>query len=218
MEITLNPPQTPTPFAEQSADLSQVADDAADMEQALEIYRPVVLPAGDALLFYEASASARLVEHLAEVIEGEGPLTDGNLFRKVARAWGLERTGARVVERLRTLVPEEFARTIETDAIFYWPERADITSWERVRVAEAGNDASRRPIDEVCLEEISALAHHVLAEAGSSSREDVAHSVCRLLGTTRIALDAQARVDEALERLIALEIVLNIEGEVRLVA
>ena len=217
MDITLNLPQTQTPFAEQSADLSEVDDDTTGVEQALEIYRPVVLPAGDTLLFYEASASARLVEQLALVIEGEGPLTDANLFRKVARAWGLERTGARVVERLRMLVPEHFARTIETEAIFYWPAQADITSWERVRIADA-DDTSRRHIDEVCLEEISALAHHVLAQAGNSSREDVAHSVCRLLGTTRISPDAQARVDEALERLIALEIVLDIEGEVRLVA
>ena len=218
LDITVNPLQTQAPAAAQPDDRARVADDAAGVEQALEIYRPVVLPAGDASLFYAASASARLVEDLALVIEGEGPLTDANLFRKVARAWGLERTGARVVERLRTLVPDRFARTIETDAIFYWPERADITSWERVRVAEEGNDASRRPIDEVCLEELSALAHHVLAQAGNSSRADVARSVCRLLGMARIPPDAQARVDEALERLIALEIVLDMEGMVRLVA
>ncbi|MEO6321624.1 MAG: DUF3320 domain-containing protein, partial [Polaromonas sp.] len=218
VEVDVDTLEAQAPSVEQLTGQAVVADEVAGRNQALEIYRPAVLPAGDALLFHDAGASASLVAHLTLVIETEGPLTDANLFRKVARAWGLERTGARVVERLRTLVPDSFVRTIETEAIFYWPAHADITSWERVRIADAGDEMSRRRIDEVCLEEISALVHHVLSQAGNSSREDVARSVCRLLGMTRIAADAQARAEEALERLIALEIVVDIEGEVRLVA
>ena len=193
-----------------------LADAAAGAGQALEIYRPATLDAGDPLLFHDASASDRLVAHLTQVIEAEGPVTEGNLFRKVAQAWGLERTGARAVERLRTLVPDRMVRTIEEEQLFYWPAQADITSWERLRVADAGDASSRRRIDEVCLEEISALAHHVLSQAGASSRQDVAHSVCRLLGMSRIPAQAQGRTDEALDRLIALEIVVDIEGQVRL--
>ena len=203
---------------QQGSELDGVVDETASASGALEIYRPATLPAGDPLLFHAVSASASLIEHLTLVIEAEGPLTDANLFRKVARAWGLERTGARVVERLRTLVPDRMVRTIETEAIFYWPAATDITSWERIRIADASDELSRRRIDEVCLEEISTLAHHVLSQAGSSSREAVARSVGRLLGMTRIPVDAQARTDEALDRLIALEIVVDIEGQVRLVA
>ncbi|MDB5869829.1 MAG: hypothetical protein JWP96_2161, partial [Polaromonas sp.] len=193
-------------------------DETASLLQTPEIYRPAALPGGDPLLFHEAAASASLVEQLTLVIETEGPLTDANLFRKVARAWGLERTNARVAERLRTLVPDRMIRTIETEAIFYWPAGADIASWERVRIAEAGDELTRRRIDDVCLEEISVLAHHVLGHAGASSREDIAHSVCRLLGMTRIPVDAQARTDEALDRLLALGIVVEIDAQVRLVA
>ena len=184
--------------------------------QALEIYRPAVLPAGDPLLFHAAGASERLVEHLTAVIDAEGPVTEGNLFRRVARAWGLERTGARVVERLRVLVPDRMVRTIEEDEIFYWPAGSDISAWEQLRIADAGDELTRRRIDEVCLEEVSALAHHVLQQGGASSRQDVARSVCRLLGMTRVPADAQARTDEALDRLIALEIVAEQAGRVRL--
>ncbi|MEP6588687.1 MAG: DUF3320 domain-containing protein, partial [Polaromonas sp.] len=203
---------------EQGSAQEALQDEIAVISQALEIYRLTRLPGGDPLLFHDASASASLLEQLALVIETEGPLTEGNLFRRVARAWGLERTGARVVERLRALVPDSMVRTIEEEEIFYWPAQADITSWERLRIADASDEPSRRRIDEVCLEEISALAHHVLSQAGASSRQDVAHSVCRLLGMTRIPADAQARTEEAIDRLVALEIVVEIEDQVRLVA
>ncbi|MDB5744780.1 MAG: hypothetical protein JWR68_3095 [Polaromonas sp.] len=198
--------------------LAKAPDETAGPAQALEIYRPAVLPAGDPLRFHDAGASAGLVEHLVQVIEAEGPLTDANLFRKVARAWGLERTSARVVERLRALVPDSLPRTLEDEAIFYWPAQADPASWERLRIARAGDEASRRRIDEVCMEEICALAHHVLSQAGASTRQDVARSVCRLLGMTRIPADAQARTDAAIDRLMALEIAVEVAGEVRLAA
>ena len=191
-------------------------DPAPSEQEALIIYRPTTLPAGDPLLFHDPSASTALVEHLAHVIEAEGPLTETALFRKVARAWGLERTGAKVVERLRTLTPERFVRTIEEEAIFYWPAQSDTASWEQFRIADA-SEPSRRRIDEVCLEELSALAHHVLQQAGASSRQDAARSVCQLLGMSRIQEEAEARANEAMNRLIASEIVVEIEGQVRLV-
>ena len=195
-----------------------MADALAGPGQALEIYRPATLSGGDPLLFHDASASASLAGHLVLVIDAEGPLTDANLFRRVARAWGLERTSTRVAERLRALVPDQMVRTIETEAIFYWPAGADITSWERLRIADAGDESSRRRIDEVCLEEIAALSHHVLGQSGASTRQDVARSVCRLIGMTRIPADAQARTDEALDRLIALEIAAEMDGRLRLAA
>ena len=208
-------PQSDAGPAPQSAAVP-VPDGISGEQQALTIYRPTSLSAGDPLLFHDPSASVALVEQLAQVIEGEGPLTETALFRKVARAWGLERTGAKVVERLRTLTPERFVRTIEEEAIFYWPAHAETQSWEQFRIADA-SEPSQRHIDEVSLEELSALAHHVLQQAGGSSRQDAARSVCQLLGMTRIPEEAEARANEAMNRLIASELVVEIDGQVRLV-
>jgi hypothetical protein len=52
------------------------------------------------------------------------------------------------------------------------------------------------------LEEIGALVAHVLEEAGSSTRQDVARTTCRLLGMARTPADAEARVAAAIDRLI----------------
>ncbi|CAN5480190.1 DUF4011 domain-containing protein [soil metagenome] len=189
----------------------------ASEQAALTIFRPAALPAaGEPLLFHGASAAEELIAHLVHVIDAEGPLTETALFRKVAHAWGIERMGARVSERLRTLTPERFVRTIEEEAIFYWPAQSDTASWEQFRIADA-SEPSRRHVDEVCLEELAALAHHVLQQAGASSRQDTARSVCRLLGMSRVPEEAEARANEAMNRLIASELVVDIEGQVRLV-
>ena len=225
MQLSAPAPAGPEAVAESEADQapdagsleSATAPDAIAIEPAaLPVYRPASLPAGDPLLFHDASASAQLAEHLALVIETEGPLTETALFRKVARAWGIDRVGAKVSERLRTLVPERFIRTIEEEAIFYWPADADTGAWEQFRIA-SDSETSRRRVDEVCLEELAALAHHVLQQAGASSRQEAARSVCLLLGMSRVPEEAQARVGEALDRLMAAELVVDVAGQLRLV-
>ena len=207
----------PSPSASAPPGSLPTAPDALALEHvSLSIYRPASLPAGDPLLFHDASASAPLVEDLAQVIETEGPLTESALFRKVALAWGIERIGARVSERLRTLAPERFVRTIEEEAIFYWPAGADTGNWEQFRIA-GDSETSRRPADEVCLEELAALAHHVLQQAGASSRQEAARSVCQLLGMRRVPAEAEARAGQALDRLLAAELAVDIGGQLRLV-
>ena len=225
VQLSAPAPAGPEAVAESEADQapdagsleSATAPDAIAIEPAaLPVYRPASLPAGDPLLFHDASASAQLAEHLALVIETEGPLTESALFRKLARAWGIDRVGAKVSERLRTLVPERFIRTIEEEAIFYWPADADTGAWEQFRIA-SDSETSRRRVDEVCLEELAALAHHVLQQAGASSRQEAARSVCLLLGMSRVPEEAQARVGEALDRLMAAELVVDVAGQLRLV-
>ncbi|ABM36526.1 DUF3320 domain-containing protein [Polaromonas naphthalenivorans] len=206
----------PAPESEAAQGLPMEPDGFPGEEEILAIYRPASLPAGDPLMFHDASALPDLEEHLAHVIEAEGPLTETALFRKVAHAWGIGRIGAKVSERLRTLTPERFVRTIEEEAIFYWPAQSDTASWEQFRIADA-SEPSRRHVDEVCLEELAALAHHVLQQAGTSSRQDAARSVCLLLGMSRVPEEAEARANEAMNRLIASELVVDIEGQVRLV-
>ena len=187
-----------------------------EQQAALAIYCPATLHAGDPQLFHGACAAETLIGQLAHVIETEGPLTETALFRTVARAWGIERVGAKVSERLRNLTPERFVRTIEEEAIFYWPAQSDTEAWEQFRIADA-SEPSRRHVDAVCLEELAALAHHVLQQAGVSSRQEAARSVCLLLGMSRVPEEAEARANEAMNRLIASELVVDIEGQVRLV-
>jgi very-short-patch-repair endonuclease len=199
--------------AVKSVEVGRTAVNASDA-QPLRIYAPAPLPSGNPVHFYEFRSTAKLTQHLALVVEAEGPVPEMVLFRSVARAWGLERTGSRIVERLRSLIPRELQRTIESGKTFYWPKDAQPNTWNEIRVCDQ-NEASRRHTEDVCLEELAGLALYVLKHAGESRRPDLARSVCRLLGMAKTPTESVERVNSAVERLVAIGMVSDLEGAVR---
>ena len=132
----------------------------------------------------------------------------------MARAWGLERTGSRIAERLRNLIPGDLLRTNEGSSTFYWPKNALPTTWNSYRVCDH-SEASRRHTDDVCLEELSGLVLHVLIHAGASPRADIARSVCRLLGMARTPAESEARVGAAADRVVTLGLASDVDGSIR---
>lgn len=179
------------------------------------IYAPATIASGDPVSFYQASSSRALTEHLQLIVDAEGPLPEAVLFKRVARVWGLDRTGSRISERLKALMPRSVSRTNEETATFYWPVAAEPQSWNAFRVSDE-SESSRRHVNDVCIEEVSALVRHVLHQAGSAPRQDVARSVCRLLGMARTPADAEGRVIKVIEGLIASNAVVESRGGVRL--
>jgi very-short-patch-repair endonuclease len=166
------------------------------------VYAPATVEAGDPVSFYLAQSSKRLADQLQLVVEAEGPMPEMVLFRRVARAWGLERTGTRIVERLRGLVPHPVARTTEAHETFYWPTGVEPTTWKGLRIADV-TEGSKRHVAEVCIEEVKALVQYVLHDSADMSRADVARTVCRLLGMARTPAEAERRVLDAIELLAA---------------
>ena len=165
-------------------------------------YTLAPLPKGTPDTFYEHGSSASLQAHILAVVNTEGPVLDTVLFKRIARAWGLERTGPRIVERLRKLIPSSVSRTVEGDKTFYWPSASQPAQMLRFRVANA-DEPSRRHISEVCLEEVGALMRHVLEQAGGSSRQELARTSCRMLGMNRMPADAEARALAAIDLLVS---------------
>lgn len=165
-----------------------------------QVYSPTSLMAGDPLQFYESSSSSSIALQLRQVIEAEGPISELVLFRRVARAWGLERTGTRIVSRLRDLVPPSVGQTVEDKVTFYWPTSDSSGNWTGFRLANQ-EESSRRNVAEVAIEEVSNLVMHVLEVGGAAPRSDVAKSVCRLIGMARTTADAESRVNLSIELL-----------------
>ena len=148
------------------------------------------------------------------VVDTEGPIPELVLFRRVARAWGLERTGARIVQRLRGLIPTSINKTTEGNTIFYWPAGSSPETWRKIRVANH-EEHSRRNVGDVCLEEIACLVQHILHHSGGAPRQDIARSVCRLIGMARTPADAESRVNMAVNVLIANKRLADVGGYVR---
>lgn len=172
-------------------------------EIQLPTYTAASLPSESPDAFYERSSNQTLSNHLTTVISKEGPIPEAVLFRRVARAWGFERTGSRIVERLRTLTPSGAARVGEDDQTFYWPEGDGVVAWRTFRVA--GEDpSSRRHVDDVALEEVGALMLHILDQGGRTSQSELARVACRMLGMSRVTADSEARAIQAISRMARL--------------
>lgn len=178
-------------------------------------YAPVTLGTRSPDAFYEYRTAALLTEQMAQVIDGEGPVSEAVLFRKVARAWGLERTGSRIVERLKALAPSAASKTYEGSNTFYWPKSVQYGSLSHFRIADE-TATSKRHIDEVCIEEISALVLQMLHQVGSAPRHDVARSVCRLVGMAAATVTAVARGVVAIDSLKGSGKIIEAEGKIRL--
>lgn len=181
----------------------------------LPVYAPVTLSMKSPDAFYEFKTGPLLTEQMAQVIDSEGPVSEAVLFRKISRAWGLERTGARIVERLKALAPSSASKTYEGSAVFYWPKSQPHASLSYLRIAD-DTASSKRHIDEVCLEEISAIVLHVLQQAGSAPRQDVARSVCRLVGMSTATAPAVARAVLAIQSLRDMLKIIETDGSIRL--
>lgn len=160
-------------------------------------YRALEPAGGKPEAFYEFSSKAEIRKQLLDVLNAEGPIADAALFRRIARAWGLSRTGRRIEELLRGLIPGHLNNTRAGDICFYWPEGVHPAQWDGFRVA--GSDAaSRRSIEEISLEELGNLAVFILTEHGGTSFEDLARSICRLQGVARTTSDAETRIRQSL--------------------
>ncbi|NMK46890.1 DUF3320 domain-containing protein [Achromobacter sp. Bel] len=177
------------------------ASGSAGVAGGVPVYLLATLDGGDTDAFYSRANNSLVTEQLRTVIETEGPVAETVLHRRVARAWGLERTGVRIVERLRALTPMDVGQTEEGEATFYWPAGVQPEAWKGFRGA-GDDDAARRRIDDVCLQELANGVLHVLAMAGNAPKADVIKSVCRMLGMARTLADAEARVGLAVSRLV----------------
>lgn len=172
----------------------------ATSENGPPVYPSAQLEQHEKSTFYSPTASSTLREQLLQIVALEGPVAAMSLFRKVARAWDMDRTGPRIVERLAFLIKSDVTKTKDSGATYYWPPSVDPKSWTGFRIA-GQDDSSQRNVADVCAEELGNLVAHVLKNNGASGETELARSVCRLLGMLRTTADAEARVLSVVKRM-----------------
>ncbi|TWI67730.1 AAA domain-containing protein [Pseudoduganella lurida] len=174
------------------------------------LYLPVTLPPADPERFHDSASADTLRHQLGRIVQEEGPVAQSVAFRRITRAWGLARSGARIEKHLAALLP--VATTADG---FLWPAHLDPATWTGHRLP--GPEAeSKRAIDEVPLEELGNLAVYVLGQLGSTTQSGVARAVCRLLGIARTTAEAEARIGRALVHGRVADLVTVTEGVVAL--
>jgi hypothetical protein len=142
--------------------------------------------------FTSSRSDTKIRADLAAVINAEGPIERGELFRRVARAWDIARLGNRVEERLDQLLPRGGAVTCNGGR-FFWPADIDPRSWRGMRTCQDMAPDSLRHINQVCPEEVANLGAWILANNGRMTPASLAKKVCELVGMSRVSEEAQKR-------------------------
>jgi very-short-patch-repair endonuclease len=141
-------------------------------------------------------------KQIAQVIQGEGPISRSLLVRKVLQSWGVARTTSRVERHLDELMKEMELRTTESEgSVFYWPMELDPERYEQFRVAE--DDQDRRNAEDLPPEEIANALKELLFNQGSLPVEDISRETVKLLGYSRTGSALERAVQAGLQAAIS---------------
>ena len=148
--------------------------------------------------FFAKSYDKVLLPMIGHVVEVEGPVLDAVLARRIARAHGWQRTGARIQERVVGLATSAHRGTTEDVGTFFWP--ANVGAGVVIEFRRAADD-SVRLVDEVCLPELIALAREVLASGLTA--EAAVLAMARELGLQRLRAASRGRFEEAMTQALS---------------
>lgn len=145
--------------------------------------------------FFDTSYNEQLKAMVEHVVAEEGPVLDLAMARRISRAHGWQRTGARIQERVEEVARMRFKTTVESVGRFYWPEH--LAPGSAVPFRPVGPD-TQRSMDETCMEELVELAR--IAVDPTATDDDNLVAMARELGLLRLRASSRGRLEEALRR------------------
>jgi len=132
---------------------------------------------------------ATMIEH---VIAVEGPVREDVLAKRIARAHGWARTGARIRERVAEVAAKGHPSSKEDVGTFYWPPEADVNApWPFAEPVPG----ITRSIDEIALPELISFAQS-LRRQGLQEEEGLT-VIARTAGLQKLRKAARDRLETA---------------------
>jgi hypothetical protein len=148
---------------------------------------------------------------ILEVVEVEGPIEDELLLRRIREAWGVGRSGHRIRENfdyaIRILAQREAITRFESAFTC-----ANTSQLEVVRVAAGEDDAGHRSVAQISQLELMIAVRSLVEDAHRVSRDELTREVSRLFGWLRRGPDIAPALDQAVERLIENDMLIEDEG------
>lgn len=138
--------------------------------------------------FFTADYDVALEAMIAHIINIEGPVREDVLSKRIARAHGWARTGKRIRDRVFQLAEQQYLSTSEEVGQFFWPKGTDISKWDEFRYSENGS----RPVDEISIQELKALARKVAHE--NEAINDRVLAMAHLIGIRRVTEEVRERL------------------------
>lgn len=144
--------------------------------------------------FYEYAYDAVLKPMIEWIVQHEGPVLDAVLARRIARAHGFQRTGARIQERVEHLARQRFGSTEEAAGSFYWPD--GVTPGTEVTFRWPTDEDSTRGVEEICEQELLSLARTVISSGKSG--EEALIAMAREIGLMKLRAASRGKLEAVL--------------------
>ena len=152
--------------------------------------------------FYDRSSTPAMQTVIMQILEKEAPIQRDALVTTVRQAWGFNRAGTKIQERVaacvRSLPTEKRPKLVGT---FFWPNGIDPSTYTAFRTPDAG-DPNPRPIQEIPPEELANAALALIGQYGSMTRDDLLRSTANIFGISRLGTNVKDAVENALQKLV----------------
>lgn len=161
------------------------------------IYRPTVFQNTRHPDWLYYGEPADIAPDVIQVVHAEGPIHGELLVQRIARRYGLWRTGDRIqeyVERAITLALRQ--RQIEQRGAFFWPSNP-----ATLVPRQPASDGEPRPPQFIAPEEIEAAARLLIEDNYPMPREALIKETARWLGFKRVGPNVDAAIRKALASL-----------------
>lgn len=163
------------------------------------------------LEMHDPNARPEIRRVLQEILRAEAPIHEERLLTTLREAWGVGRAGHRIRDAVDGAVRELERRgdCRKSGPFLYTPGQEE---YEHARVPDPEDESTRRKAEHVAPEEFEHAVYWLVRDAHTIEQPDVVRSVARIFGWNRSGPDITAAVDDAIERLIAGEWIVDSGG------
>lgn len=147
----------------------------------------------DADRFFDPDYEPTLTKLIERCTGIEGPIRDDVLARRIGRLHGYHKAGSRIREHIASIAAGLFRSTHEGDDRYFWPVGSSPDTWLVFRRPQG----EARPVDEIAIEELRALALVVRAK-GLGPDEDPLVLMSRIAGLQRLRAPSRERLATAM--------------------
>ena len=183
----------------QGDDFNLVSTPAAKVTEVLrDSYFHVVDPAQavtgiDPAKFFDPDYTPTLLSMIRAVVDGEAPVRDDVLARRIARAHTWTKTGGRIFDRVMSVTKQHFCLAVDGENHFVWQQEANTSYYPSFRRPD-GNGI--RSIDEIGLPELIALAREILRDGYEG--DAALSAMAKLAGLQKLRQASRERLELSL--------------------
>lgn len=137
--------------------------------------------------FFVPSEQQRLHQMITQVITQEAPVLDRVIIKRIVSAYGFQRTGTRILQRLNQQLDQFHAQPAYHQRV-YWSAPHQAQTWRGWR------ELADREIDDVPLIELAQCAQWVLTQLVVAEEDTITRMMGNVLGYSRVTRSTQDKL------------------------